>query len=114
MSPDQQKSSGGFVHTISKRALAPLVATAAAFLIRKLTELWQEQVQPKVDERGGATTVARETLESVGEKLPDSVAEKLPTPESTSTDDTDRDEERRGREQRRAKRRKSLEQARSS
>jgi hypothetical protein len=109
MSPDerqQQGSGGGFVHTIAKRALAPLVATATAFLIRKGTELWQEKILPKLEERGGATTVAREALESV--------ADKLPTQQTASTEDADRDEERRKREQRRAQRKRSLEQAKSS
>jgi hypothetical protein len=115
MSPDEQRKSsgGGFVHTIAKRLLAPLVATATAFLIRKGTELWQEKVQPKLEERGGPTAAAREALETVGEKLPEPVSEKLPTPESASTDETDRDEERRKREQRRAQRRRSLDKARS-
>jgi hypothetical protein len=105
----QERSGGGFVHTITKRALAPVLegaaAAATAFLIRKATELWQEQVQPKLDERGGATAVAREALESVGDKLP--------TPQTAATGDAERDEERRQREQRRAQRRR-LEQARSS
>jgi hypothetical protein len=106
----QKRSGGGFVHTITKRALAPVVASAAtavtAFLIRKGTELWQEKVQPKLDERGGASAVAREALESVGDKLP--------TSQAASTEDADRDDERRKREQRRAQRRRSLENARSS
>jgi hypothetical protein len=102
----QKGSGGGFVHTITKRALAPLVATATAYLIRKLTELWQQSVQPKLEERGGANAVVREAIDSVGEKLP--------TPQSAATDDTDRDKERRKREQRRAQRRKSLEKTGSS
>jgi hypothetical protein len=102
----EQRASGGFVQAIAKRLFAPLIAAATAFLLRKGAELWQEQVQPKLDERGGPTTVAREALETVGEKLP--------TQQSDSTDDSDRDEERRKREQRRAQRRRSLEQAKSS
>jgi hypothetical protein len=106
----QHGSSGGFVHTITKRAVSPVLegaaAAATAFLLRKATALWQEQVQPKLDERGGATAAARDALESVGDKLP--------TPQTASTDDADRDEERRKREQRRAQRRRSLEQAGSS
>jgi hypothetical protein len=102
----EQRSSGGFVHTIAKRAFAPLIAAATAFLLRKGTELWQDKVQPKLDERGGATAVASDALESV--------ADKLPTQQTASTDDTERDEERRQREQRRAQRRRSLEQAKSS
>src|SRR3954453_3195979 len=80
MSPEQQKGSGGgFVQAIAKRALAPLLATAVAFLVRKFTELWQEQVQPKLEESGGVGSVAREAIDSVGEKLPSTgqVTEKL-------------------------------------
>jgi hypothetical protein len=87
----EQRASGGFVQAIAKRLFAPLIAAATAFLLRKGAELWQEQVQPKLDERGGPTTVAREALETVGEKLP--------TQQSDSTDDSDRDEERRKLEQ---------------
>ncbi|MFL5979298.1 MAG: hypothetical protein ACJ76O_11825 [Gaiellaceae bacterium] len=108
MSAGEQQQ--GFVHTLTKRALAPILegaaAAATAFLLRKATALWQEQVQPKLEERGGATAVARDALESVGDKLP--------TPQTTSTEDADRDEERRNREKRRAQRRRSLDQARSS
>jgi hypothetical protein len=130
MSSDEQQrkgSGGGFVHTITKRALAPVVASAAtaltAFLIRKGTELWQEKVLPKLEEKGGPGTVAREALESVGDKLPSSekleeMKEKVGAgsaqPETGSAEDTDRDEERRKRKQRRAQRQRSLEQARSS
>ncbi|MFL5941365.1 MAG: hypothetical protein ACJ75Q_13770 [Gaiellaceae bacterium] len=109
MSAGEQQQQG-FVHTITKRALAPVLegaaAAATAFLIRKATTLWQERVQPTLAERGGATAVAREALDSVGDKLP--------TPPAASTEDADRDEERRKREKRRAQRRRSLEQARSS
>src|SRR3954451_4851497 len=131
MSPEQQKSGGGFVQAIAKRALAPLLATAVAFLVRKLTDLWQEQVQPKLEEKGGVASVAREEIDSVGEKLPSTeqlgeVTEKLgqvkekvgsgasQQSEAEATEDSDRDEERRRREQRREQRRRSLEQARSS
>src|SRR3954447_2218409 len=131
MSPEQQKSGGGFVQAIAKRALAPLLATAVAFLVRKLTDLWQEQVQPKLEESGGVASVAREAIDSVGEKLPSTeqlgeVTEKLgqvtekvgsgasQQSETEATEDSDREEERRKRKQRRAQRQQSLERARSS
>jgi hypothetical protein len=124
--PEQQGRRGGFTRTIVKKALAPVVASAAtagtAYAIRKGIELWQEKVQPRLEERGGGLAVATETLEALKEKLPlEAVKEKLPVggDESGSADaepahDPEREQERRGREQRRRQRRKSLEQARSS
>src|SRR3954452_10971757 len=132
MSPEQQKGSGGgFVQAIAKRALAPLLATAVAFLVRKFTELWQQQVQPKLEESGGVGSVAREAIDSVGEKLPSTeqlgqVTEKLgqvkdkvgsgasQQSETEAAEDSDDREERRKRKQRRAERQQSLERARSS
>src|ERR671935_2740998 len=78
----QERKGGGFVSTVAKKALAPLVASAAtaatAYLIRKATELWEEQVLPKVHEKGGGRAVARETLESAAAKVGDGPAsEKL-------------------------------------
>jgi hypothetical protein len=130
----QQKQGAGdsFGRTVAKKALAPVVATAATaattYAVRKGTELWQEKLAPKLAERGGGMAVATETLEAVKEKLPveavkeklpvDAVKEKLPLGDSSSadepTEDPAREQERRKREQRRAQRRKSLEQARSS
>jgi hypothetical protein len=140
--PGDQQQSGGFGRTVAKKALAPVVATAATaatgYAVRKGTELWQEKVAPKLAERGGGMAVASETLGAVKEKLPvdavkdklpdvdavkeklpiDAVKEKLPVGESSSAsgpaDDKEREKERREREQRREQRRKSLEQARSS
>jgi hypothetical protein len=129
----QQRQGGGFARTIVKKALAPVVASAAtagtAYGIRKGTELWQAKIQPKLQERGGGLAVASETLEAVKNKLPlDSVKEKHPLgvvkaklpvigKESSAAEpaqDEEREQERRGREQRRQQRRESLEQARSS
>ena len=139
----QQSSGGGFTRAVTKKALAPIVATAATaatgYAIRKGTELWQEKVAPKLEERGGGMAVATETLEAVKEKLPldavkdkvpvDAVKEKLPVDavkdklpgggdenvsSGDSADDAKREQERHKREQRRTQRRKSLEQARSS
>ena len=139
----QERKGGGFASTVAKKALAPLVASAAtaatAYLIRKATEIWEEKLRPKVQERGGGRAVARETLEraagKVGpasEKL-NALAEKLgdektgqksgddktgqkssPQPESSSSSDESREQERKQREQRRQQRRKALDQAGSS
>jgi hypothetical protein len=83
----QQKAGDSFSRTIAKKALAPVVATAATaatgYAVRKGTELWQEKVAPKLAERGGGMAVASETLGSVKEKLPvDAVKDKLPAAEA--------------------------------
>ena len=137
--PGEQQQSGGFGRTVAKKALAPVVATAATaatgYAVRKGTELWQEKVAPKLAERGGGMAVASETLGAVKDKLPvdamkdklpvdavkdklpavDAVKEKLPVGEGSSgggpAQDKEREQERRKREQRREQRRKSLEQA---
>ena len=131
----ERRQGGGFVSTVAKKALAPLVASAAtaatAYLIRKATELWEEQVLPKMQERGGGRAVARETLESAAAKVGDgpasekltALAGKLGDGEqqspssaktSSSSDEAGRERERRDREQRRKQRRRSLDQAGSS
>src|SRR5256885_10551656 len=57
----------------AKKALTPLLATAstagATYLTRKTTEIWQEDVLPKVREKGGGKAVAREALEKVADRL---------------------------------------------
>jgi|SRR5690349_17282252 len=79
----QQQQSSGFGRTVAKKALAPVVATAATaatgYAVRKGTELWKDKVAPKLAERGGGMAVASETLGAVKEKLPvDAVKDKLP------------------------------------
>ena len=79
----QQKAGDSFGRTVAKKALAPVVATAATaatgYAVRKGTALWQEKVAPKLAERGGGMAVASETLGAVKDKLPvDAVKEKLP------------------------------------
>ena len=82
--PGQQQGTGdSFKRTVVKKALAPVVATAATaatgYAVRKGTELWQEKVAPKLAERGGGMAVASETLGAVKDKLPvDAVKDKLP------------------------------------
>jgi hypothetical protein len=117
-----------FKHTVAKKALAPLVATAVTaittYLMKKAAEIWQETVQPKLAERGGAEAVARQAADTVSTKLApvsEAVTSKVgPEPERPSgaekpaASDSDRSEERRKREQRRRQRRKALEQSGSS
>jgi hypothetical protein len=57
----------------AKKALAPLLAAAAtagtSYLTRKSTEIWQEDVLPKVREKGGGKAIAKEALEKVAGRL---------------------------------------------
>src|SRR5437667_9731328 len=57
----------------AKKALTPLLATAATagttYLIRKTTEIWQEDVLPKLREKGGGKAVAKEGLEKCSGRL---------------------------------------------
>ena len=50
----QQKAGDSFSRTVAKKALAPVVATAATaatgYAVRKGTALWQEKVAPKLAE----------------------------------------------------------------
>jgi hypothetical protein len=129
---EHQEKRDGFTRHVAKKALAPVVASAAtaitAYLMRKGAEIWRERVQPKLEERGGGKAVATEALDSVRDRLPDPASEKLDdlsskvsgggasaSSEAAGTaSDSDRTEERRKREQRRKQRRKTLEQAGSS
>ena len=120
---EEQRAKPTFKHTVVKKALAPLVATAATavttYLLRKAAEIWHESVQPKLEERGGAEAVARQAADAVSTKLApvaetvtskaggDEPEEATKAPEA----DADRSEERRKREERRTQRRKALDQA---
>ena len=123
----QEQRGGGFMRTVAKRALLSLVTTAAgagsAYLVRKASQLWQEKLLPKVEEKGGGRAAARELLETTADKAPEKlkgvakgvaegVAETVAGPSSAPKPDLD--EARRRREQRRRQRRRSLEQAGSS
>jgi hypothetical protein len=136
MPEERQENKSGFASTIAKKALAPIVASAAtaatAYLIRKATEIWEEKLRPQVQEKGGGRAVARETLESaagkvggpaseklnaLAEKLGDEKAGQKSSPQagsSSSSSDASREQERKQREQRRQQRRKTLDQAGSS
>jgi len=129
---DEQQAKPSFKHAIAKKALAPLVATAATavttYLMRKAAELWTERVQPKVDEKGGVGAIAREAADAVSSKVApvsEAVTSKVggdqpeahdakPEPNTKPEPDSDRSDERRQRAQRRQQRRKTLEQTGSS
>jgi len=117
----QQQKRPSFAGTMAKRALAPIVTAAATaatgYLMRKAAEAWAQKLQPKIEEKGGGRTVARETLETAAEKAPAPVSEPLGSLAGKLDDeggDQDREQERRRREQRRKQRRKALEQTGSS
>jgi hypothetical protein len=130
MPEERQENKSGFVSTIAKKALAPIVASAAtaatAYLIRKATEVWEEKLRPKVQDKGGGRAVARETLENAAGKVGGPASEKLnalaeklgdesgSSTHSSSSSDASREQERRSREQRRQQRRQALDQAGSS
>jgi hypothetical protein len=123
---DEQQSKPSFKHAVAKKALAPVVASAATaattYLMRKGAQVWQETLQPKMQERGGAEALAKEAFEKVSGKV-SPVTEAVVSTVGRDEDDVssdgatsheDRSEERKQREQRRAKRRRALEQAGSS
>ena len=119
-----EETKPSFKHAVVKKALAPIVTAITAYLMKKAAELWQERVEPKLEEQGGAEAVARQAAETVSDKLApvaDTVASKVShepdapsSAESEPAADNDRAEERRKREQRRRQRRKALEQSGSS
>ncbi|SRR6266550_8002848 len=65
----------------AKKALTPMLAAAATagttYLTRKTTQLWQDEVLPKVREKGGGRAVAKEALEKVAGRLSGSPARRL-------------------------------------
>ena len=103
--------------SLSKRAATPLaqavVTAGTAYLTRKAMQLWQEKLQPKIEEKGGATAVATEAIESVKsvaeQALPDSTTKPSPSSKSSSSE-----AERRQRKQRRDQRARALDKSRSS
>ena len=126
---EQQQPRSGFTRTVTKKAVGPIVASAAtagtAFLIRKGSEVWEERVRPKLEEKGGGKAVASEALDGLRQRLPDAATEKLDavssklsgegdsgetaSPASATTDD--REQERRQRQQRRQQRKRALDKA---
>jgi hypothetical protein len=126
MAEGRQSTKHSLVSKASKRAFAPLaqavVTAGSAYLTRKAMKLWQEKLQPRLEERGGGRTVAKEALETVAEKAGpasgpvESLAEKVGGEDEGSGGkaSSSRDAERRKREQRRNQRRKAVEKSGSS
>jgi hypothetical protein len=124
MADEQQaKSKPSFKHAVAKKALAPVVASVATaattYLMKKGAELWQERLQPKLEEQGGVEALAQRATEAVKSKVPaadssDEAPQPEPKASSSSSSKDDRGEERQKREQRRQQRRRALEQAESS
>jgi hypothetical protein len=123
----------------AKKALTPLLAAAATagttYLTRKSSEIWQEDVLPKLREKGGGKAVAKETLEKVADRLSGppaqlltGLAERLgegapsePPSDQGSTEEggatepeADREEERKQRQQRRQQRQRALQKSAST
>ena len=123
----------------AKKALTPLLAAAATagmtYLTRKSTEIWQDDVLPKVREKGGGKAVAREALEKVANRLSGPPAQLLTglaerlgegapsepradqglTEEGSATEpEADREEERKQRQQRRQQRQRALQKSAST
>jgi hypothetical protein len=124
----------------AKKALTPLLAAAATagttYLTRKTTEIWQEDVLPKVREQGGGKAVAKEALEKVADRLSGrparlltELAERLGAgvapsgqrADQSSTEkgdaanpDAERENERKQRQQRRQERQRTLEKSAST
>jgi hypothetical protein len=123
----------------AKKALTPLLAAAATagttYLTRKTAEVWQEDVLPKLRDKGGGKAVAKEALEKVAHRLSGrpaqlltEVAERLgetapvasvgdrgPTEDGGATEpETQREEERKQRQQRRQQRQRALQKSAST
>ncbi|HSC50144.1 MAG TPA: hypothetical protein VLD16_07760 [Gaiellaceae bacterium] len=138
----QDAKENGFMRTMTKRALAPIVATAATavtgYAIRKGAEVWEQELRPKIAEKGGGRALARETLGHAAATVSGAVESARPLSEKMSSlsetvrseqgagadvpsdapersvNDAERKAERQRREQRRQERRHALEQAKSS
>ena len=120
-----EQQSKGFMHKISKRAFAPLaqavVTAATAYLTKKGMEVWRDKIQPKIEERGGARSVAKETVETAKKSAKETVETAKETVEAVtekagvaSTSSSNRETERKQREKRRTQRRNALEKSGSS
>jgi hypothetical protein len=120
MADEQQATKPSFKHAVAKKALAPVVASVATaattYLMKKSVELWQETLQPKLEEQGGVEALAQRAAETVKSKVPstDSGEESSQPEQEAAQSKSDRGDERQKREQRRQQRRRALEQAGSS
>ena len=126
----QSGSSAGFTRTVVRKALAPLahaaVTAGSAYLARKAIHLWQEKVQPRIEERGGGRSFAKKTLHDVADKsgpasgAVSTLADKVGGDEagskskSKSKSSSNLEANQRRRRQRRNERRRTLEQTGSS
>jgi hypothetical protein len=142
-SPVDEGSGKSFFKELSsaaaKKALMPLLATAATagttYLIRKTTEIWQDDVLPKVRERGGGKAVAKEALEKTADRLSgrpaqlltelaERLGEAAPTERpadwgsaekgGTTGPEAQREQERKQRQQRRQQRQRALQKSAST
>ena len=55
--------------SLAKKALAPLAASAAAYAAKKLPQLFQEKIAPRLRERGGAGATVQDAAQRVGEQV---------------------------------------------
>src|SRR3954452_11781614 len=55
--------------SVAKKALAPVAASAAAYAAKKLPQLFEEKVAPKLRERGGARAAAQDLAGTVGTRV---------------------------------------------
>jgi hypothetical protein len=76
MSPETGSKS--ITHTLAgsmtKRAVAPVAATAAAAASTYVARKWQETIAPAIEARGGPRAALAGALETAAEKAPDSLA----------------------------------------
>jgi len=130
----------GFMASVSKamlrRLLVTLSATAAtaatAYLTRKAAQLWEEELEPKIRERGGSEAVVKEAFAKASELFESAsttiveaepvsaLTEKVGAVGESDLSDTpdtanpDRDAERRERRKRREQRQRALKSSGSS
>src|ERR1051325_5319430 len=74
--------------SLSKRAATPLaqaaVTAGTAYLTRKAMQIWQEKLQPKIEEKGGAGAIATDAIENVKSAAEEALPDSMPTSSSSS------------------------------
>ena len=121
MAEAEQRTAGGrsdsLVRRMVKSAATPIMASvataASAYLTRKATELAREKLIPKIQEKGGGRAAAKETIESVAGKVAGPAEDALSTITEKvrgEDDSKSREQARRGREQRRNQRKRTMKQ----
>ena len=123
MAEAEQRTGGrsdSLVRRMVKSAATPIMASvataASAYLTRKATELAREKLIPKIQEKGGRAA-AKETIESVAGKVAGPAEDALSTITEKvrgEDDSKSREQARRGREQRRNQRKRTMKQPGSS